>query len=517
MQERASANARWPLWLLPLAVTCLSFASGLGGGFVLDDRPAILENGAVNGELGLSAIWTRTFWGTPLDVPPPIWRPLASLFFRVELLAFGRTPFGFHLVSLLLYAVGVHLGQRLLRTSLSAGAACAAACIFAAMPLHVENVSSAVGQADLLAFGLGLGALLAVQPLLSGGKTPASRTVLACALYLLALLCKESALLLFVVVFSWAAFVKGDAEAPPSKRFAPAAALAVIALSYLGVRMALVPATLDTSRVADDVLAGATAWQRVQFALRLVGEYSRLVLAPIDLCTGRKYAEVSLPYDLGMVGLAGLALVLFAAWRTWHDARARRAPFLLAAAIMWFIFSSLVVSAPEAMADRFMLYPTFFCVAAGVRASLALPIRPKLLVVVATAVVVTQGALSAAYARAWRTDVSLLATSVAACPDSVHNHYRYAHVLSAEGDPQRAAWHFAVAASARDAFPRPWHHPAAAEENMLPGEELVRGMHALLHIDAPEGPWRAWLAAALRAQGMTAEAHAVDTLRPGAP
>ncbi len=510
-----SARAKRLLWALPAVVAVLAFSSGLAGGFVQDDRPAILENGAVNGALPLGALLTRTFWGTPLDSPPPVWRPLASLVFRVELSIFGASPLAFHVVSLLFYVAALHVAQRLARVWLDARAACAATCVFAAMPLHVENVTSAVGQADLLGLGLGLGALLVLRPLLEGGTVAWARLGAASAAYVAAVLCKESAATLPLVVIAFATFaaLPGDAGARRS-RFVTLGTFAAVGAAYVALRMSLVPATLDTTRVADDVLAGAGPWSRVVFSAELVAGYARLVALPVDLCVGRKYAEVARPHGLGVGALVGLAIVGVAAWRTALNARQRRAPLLLAAAITWLLFSSLFFSPPEAMADRFMLYPTYFVALALARGVRRVPIDARLLGVIAGAVVLTEAALAAAYARAWRTDEALLASAVAACPDSVHDHYRLARLLAADGDAESAVWHFAVASQGRGAFPEPWHHPAAAEEATLSPAERVRTMHALLRVAAPEAVWRAWLAASLRAQGMESEARVVERPRP---
>ena len=502
--------------LAPLLAATLPFASGVGGAFVLDDRPAILTNGAVNGELPVSALLTRTFWGTPLDVPPPVWRPAASLFFRIELAALGAAPLGFHLVSLALYVAVVHLAHRLFLTWLSRGAACAAACLFAAMPLHVENVSSVVGQADLLGFGFGLAALLAIQPLFVGEHVHWRRSAIGGVFYVVALLCKESAVTIPLVAAAFTAFVapRGESEEARVRRYAPLIALAAMGGVYVGARMLLVPDTLDTSRVLDDVLANATAWQRAVFSARVTADYSRLVVFPMDLCVGRKYAEVSLPHGLDVAALAGFAIVAVAIWRTVEDFRARRAPFVLAAALMWLMFSSLVFSPPEAMADRFMLYPSFFVIGGAVRAASRVRIDPRLVGVVAVSAVLVEAALTGAYAHAWRSDEALLSAAVAACPSSVHDHYRLARVLSANGDATSAVWHYAVAAQGRNAFPEAWRHPAADEEQTLAPDERVRRMHALLKVTAPEAAWRAWLAQTLRAQQMAREADIVESVRP---
>lgn len=90
----------------------------------------------------------------------------------------------------------------------------------------------------------------------------------------------------------------------------------------------------------------------------------------------------------------------------------------------------------------------------------------------------------------WRDDPTLYAHSVAACPASAHNHYRYAGLLESRGEVDEAAWHAALAYEAIRRFPGEWEHPAIEAEETLPAAERVRRMHELLRIDRPQFDWR---------------------------
>ena len=107
------------------------------------------------------------------------------------------------------------------------------------------------------------------------------------------------------------------------------------------------------------------------------------------------------------------------------------------------------------------------------------------------AIAVLVGVAVAAYlSTRWRDDPTLYAHSVAACPASAHNHYRYAGLLESRGEFDEAAWHVALAYEAIRRFPDEWEHPAIEAEGALPAEERVRRLHALLRVDRPEFDWR---------------------------
>jgi hypothetical protein len=82
---------------LLLSLLCLeSFAGGLSGGFVLDDKHAILEHPVVQGTAPLAEAFRRTFWGEPFSAPTPSFRPLTTLSFALDHRLFGPSAVAFH-------------------------------------------------------------------------------------------------------------------------------------------------------------------------------------------------------------------------------------------------------------------------------------------------------------------------------------------------------------------------------------------------------------------------------------
>jgi hypothetical protein len=489
--------AAWPL-LLSIA----AFAAGLRGGFVEDDPHAILNHPAVNGSMPVFRAFALTFWGHPLDEPPLSYRPLCTLSFRLDYALAGPAPTWFHVSSLAYYLLLIHLVHRFARRYYGERESSVVACLFATAPIHVENVSCLVGRADTLALVF---SMIALECTLWRKPTVAALAATTLC-YWAAILCKESAVVLPAVAGALMWFT----DAPSSTR-RHLAVMAAAGAAYAALRLWLIPGTLQSVPL-DYMLQGAAWWRRLLFAIGLAGRYARLLVAPVDLCTGRDYAMVHLPGPrLDAAALAGLAMAALLAWRTWSGWRARRPPWWLCATLAWSMFSSLPVPLPEPMADRFMLSPSLF-IALAVGAPLARWAgRSRGRATLAALIVVAQSLGCALHARTWRTNVTLFQHGVTACPDSVTNHLRHAQMLAAAGEHAEAVWHFAVAAEGRRHFPGEWHHPAQDAELSLPASERLLRMHELLGVDLPEPDWRRRFARFLRSEGHAAEAELVWT------
>src|ERR1051325_7436599 len=132
--------------MLVAGLAAATAGPSLGNGFVYDDVPAIVENPLCHSLAHSAQIWVSSYWRAGL-----LYRPLTIQLFALEWRAGGGAPWPFHLVNLVLYAAAAWLVYRLARRVLPAGAAFAAAALFAVHPVHVEVTANAVGQSELLA------------------------------------------------------------------------------------------------------------------------------------------------------------------------------------------------------------------------------------------------------------------------------------------------------------------------------------------------------------------------------
>jgi hypothetical protein len=353
------------LWMQAalLALLCLgSFARGLSGGFVLDDKYSILRHSVVQGTAPLTEAFRRTFWDEPLGANPPSFRPLTTLSFALDHRLFGQSAAAFHASSLLWYVALVLLGWAFARRCMPRRAALLAMAFFAVMPVHVEVVSSLVGRADTLGALLSLLALLALSPAVVECKTISyGRLVLAALAFSAAMLCKESVVVLPIIVALFVEYRRRGSEA--SLSFLRAHVPSLVMFATLGVyavlRYRLQP-SIFAFTAPDDVLVGAGLWEKAGYGLELLARYTRLVVAPTGLCTDRKFAEVFRPTEPSLTMAVGAGLLGLGGYVSWRTYRSGGFPFVPAAVLAWLLVSGLVVAIPESMADRFLLLPTLF-------------------------------------------------------------------------------------------------------------------------------------------------------------
>ena len=504
-------------WLPPLVlaiVAASTFCAGLTGAFVLDDERAITGNPVVQGEVPLTDAFTRTFWGQPLSADPPTFRPLTTLSFAIDR-RLTSSALLFHISSLLWYVALVLAAWAFAQRCIGPPAAWFATAFFAVMPIHVENVTSLVGRADTQGALAALLALLALSPTIVSGKaTPPLRLLLAALAFLAAMLCKESMVVLPIIVALLVEFRRRSYRSLPARKaHLPTLVMFAVLAIYTVVRLRLQPDVLS-GKAVDDVLVGASVWERLGYGLELVARYGGLVVAPVHLCTGRKFAEVFRPEHLSFLMVGGAALLVLAGYLSWRAYRSRELPFVLAALASLFVVSGVVLAMPESMADRFMLLPSFFlCLALG-PALLWLWRKGLIGRALMLVVLVVQIVLSNRQSRTWRDEGTLLSHAVVACPDSLHNHFRYAEYLADHGQSAEAVWHYAVVTKGRHAFPYAWSHPARQQELSLPIDERLRDMHNLLGFTIDEPIWRRRFEGYLISIGRAPEARLFASVRP---
>jgi hypothetical protein len=136
-------------------IASLCYMNSLEGQMVFDDKPAILSNNDVAKKTSISEVFLNDFWGARLASyhSHKSYRPITVLSFRLNVhLLESMSPWGFHFGNLLLHAatsallIPVYLP--ILDNDLLASVA--AACYFAAHPVHTDAVASIVGRADVL-------------------------------------------------------------------------------------------------------------------------------------------------------------------------------------------------------------------------------------------------------------------------------------------------------------------------------------------------------------------------------
>ena len=203
--------ASWMIPTLALAVIA-AFWAGLAGGFVFDDLTLVARDPLLRDLGRLPELLTKPLWSGLPELSGSEaatighWRPLTSLTLALGYALAGSpsSPLLFHLISLLLHALGTFAAFRLALRIFPASATRSIASFFAALlfalhPLHVESVSWISAVNDPL---FGLFSILALSAWLDWRSRDSKGLPLAAAvLFLCALLSKELAIALLPIAF----------------------------------------------------------------------------------------------------------------------------------------------------------------------------------------------------------------------------------------------------------------------------------------------------------------------------
>lgn len=139
---------------LLLTFSFILYGNTLWGGFVWDDRAAIIGNKDVRGESTIySIIFEHDFWGQDITLVDShkSYRPLTTLSFRLNHYFHGYNASGYHLGNILIFAVTSILVYILAKQWINSNyGPLLAALLFTFHPIHVEAVASLVGRADSL-------------------------------------------------------------------------------------------------------------------------------------------------------------------------------------------------------------------------------------------------------------------------------------------------------------------------------------------------------------------------------
>lgn len=324
-----SNGAGWLAMLLLAAVAAAVYANTLGNGFVNDDEHLVLLNPWLESFRSVATIFGEDAWGF---VPgPPIaefYRPLMHLFYLVTYQLCGPRAWGFHLVNVLLHAANTILVYLLairwvgggVETERTADRAAylpgrwlpfVAALLFGVHPVHTEAVAWIAALPELAFSLFGLSALyLHAAP---GAASP-RRLGAAAALFLLALLAKETAITLLAIAVVQDRIVRRETGVLgfDGRRLMP----------FLGATGLYL--LLRARVLTGDSIAASHSWnldpaQWLLNVLALFADYLRLLLLPVDLLYWRPFRPLtSFATAEGLIALLvglGFTGAVVLAWR----------------------------------------------------------------------------------------------------------------------------------------------------------------------------------------------------------
>jgi tetratricopeptide (TPR) repeat protein len=359
--------------LLVAAVAVAVFANSLANGFAYDDDFIIKNRELVHGLEGIRTLLVSPYW--PEGFSSGLYRPLTLLTYALDWWIWNGTPFGFHLVNVLLHAAVSALVVLFLLRLFPWWAAVAGGLVFAVHSVHTEAVANVVGRAELLAALFVLAACLIYMRGVRGGGISLGAGLAIVLLYALAGFAKEGGFvlpgLLLATDLPLLKDVKRDELKAWIRRRLPLfVALTGVLIVLLAARWLALGAPLENQ--PDRVFALDSSFVTRLFTMsRVWPRYFELLLLPFNLSADYSPGVILPASGITPLGIAGFALAV--ATIALAIALYRRAPEF-AMAVAWMAIallpvSNLIIMAEIVLAERTLYLPS---VALSVLAALAL-------------------------------------------------------------------------------------------------------------------------------------------------
>jgi hypothetical protein len=183
----------------------LTFAWGLGNGFVLDDTPQITDSALVHSLAHLPQVFSKQTFVTSKGLPSLAgiyYRPLMLLAYAFVYTVTGATPWAFHLLQLLLYIGSSWLLFLVLRNFFRTEVALGLSLIFLVDPVNSQSVYYIADLQEPLFFFFGL---LGLWTYMHWQDKPNRYLLWTGVSLFLSLLAKESGImfLAIILIYAW--------------------------------------------------------------------------------------------------------------------------------------------------------------------------------------------------------------------------------------------------------------------------------------------------------------------------
>jgi hypothetical protein len=427
------------MWILIALAAILPHIGALGNDFVFDDRGVIVNNERIT-RFDLREIWTKPYW--PRYENTNLYRPLTSTTFAIDWKIGGGHAGAFVAVNILLHAGAALAAYALLRRLFPnrKGMALASVLIFAVHPLHVEAVVGIVGRAEVMA---ALFTLLGYRIWLDAERDRSrARAVAAAGLWLAALLSKESAVALPMILLAHRLGILPPAS--PGKRWRSADLVwpAAFAVALILRAAALGGIAAPRASKIDNPLAFVDPLHRVLGACGVLARQGLQILTGRGLSADYSYAQVDPGPGLYIAG--AVCLILIAAAAAWALTRGRRDAEGWGIAFFvcfWIVTSNVLMAIGTVQADRLLYLPLLGVVTAVAALAARAPERwrpgyvPPIVVGVC---VLGSAAGSMLRTQDWKSDQTLFESALRVAPRSVKVRSNLSALLLRDQKPESA-------------------------------------------------------------------------------
>lgn len=408
----------------------VAYSNSFRAGFTLDSGPIILGNPSIKtaNPSNVELILEHTYWWPTAEMG--LYRPVTTLsyLFNYAFLGNQESPFGYHLINLLLHCINVLLVYLLARRFITgAWLAEFIAMAWGVHPALTESVTNIVGRADLLA-GIAIlgGFLLYLKTRETTGWARVGYFASLFAITTVGVFSKENAVaLLGVVILYEATFWKGERNLPAAAWASVAVIIPIICLLYQRVRL-LTRFPAQHLLFLENPLIGARFIQQKLTAIAVIARCAWKLAWPAALSADYSYNQIPLAGGALRDWIAWGAIAAIVAIAVLLYRRNKTAFFFVAFAFVVFIpTSNLLFNIGTIMAERFLYLP-----AIGFTACLALIIHKlfaragmhALAPIAMVLIIGAWGIRTFVRNKDWRDDLSLATASVKTSPESYKTH-----------------------------------------------------------------------------------------------
>ncbi|HEX6557871.1 MAG TPA: hypothetical protein VF021_00370 [Longimicrobiales bacterium] len=428
MSRERSVSAGYGAVAVALTAVVL-YALALGNGFALDDVAIIPGDPRVTG-MRIGALLTQPYWS---EAALGLYRPIASLTYALDWSVSNGSAAWFHFTNLLWHALASVLAYALLRKFFRPVPALIGGLIFAAHPVHTEAVANVVGRNELIAAVFFLAACLVW---IMESLQPLTRVLLTAACYALAMLAKESAVMLPAVLVLIDA-ARAGSHPQERHRWRDYAVLGIVLAGFMLLRWSVLGG-LGPARVDPALELTRTAGQRILTALQAWPTYARLLFFPRVLLADYG-PRILLPIE-SWTPAATLGLTLLIATVTGGVVALRRGEHVWALGLLWFPVTILPVSnflmpIGVMVAERTLYLPSLaVCIAAA-----GLLSHPRALTISGARVLLAVVLLALAVRTvtrvpAWKSTDSIMMALARERPDAFRGQWHAARMARARQD-----------------------------------------------------------------------------------
>jgi hypothetical protein len=318
----------------------LVFGWSMGGAFVYDDMPLIVNNAFIRSFENIGKIFTTDlhYFGSAAHVEKiKYYRPFLALTFMMDYFLWGMDTLGYHLTNILIHVCNAILIFFLARTlKQEARVGIIAALLFMVHPIHSESVTHIAGRMDPISLFFTMTALLFFIRHLERHTMPFSTANILSALSLIpAFLTRESNLVIMLILIMYLlVYPEGKARRSGVRMVTALLPHAIVFVSYAAVRFGIVGLLASEGQMGDPLGI------RLLTLPAVIVEYLSILAFPRNLHMNRSFTHVLTIADPRfLVSLAIVGLVVFVV------VRASRKDRFVRFSALWIVISYLPFSA----------------------------------------------------------------------------------------------------------------------------------------------------------------------------